>query len=224
MGERESRGESVNNTEMEPAARGRLHEAILAELEEKGFERIELLAVLSKVGVPERLFESSYDSVEACIFAAYDELTARLDTAVREACREQGERSAWPERVSAGLGALLDELAARPQMACVLVRSFPSLGPKAQARSQAFLESFGPLLAGGREASEIGAELPSEVEMLATGAAEAILFEEVSSGRTAELPRLGPSILFSVLVPFLGPVAAATEIKKAQHRREQPGS
>jgi hypothetical protein len=204
----------VNNTELELAARGRLHETILAELDEKGFERIELLAVLWKVGVSEHLFESSYDDLEGCVFAAYDELTARLDTAVRDACRAMDATSDWPQRVSAGLGALLEALAARPQMTRVLVRSFPSLGPRAQARSQAFLESFGPMLAEGRDASELGAELPGEVEMLATGAAEAIVFEEVESGRAEGLPTMLPSIVFSVLVPFIGPVRAGAEMER----------
>jgi hypothetical protein len=206
----------VNNTKMEPAARGRLHEAFLAELEEKGFERIELLPVLWKVGVQERDFDATYESVEECLFAAYDELTARLDTAVREACRAKGEGSDWPERISAGLGTLLEELAERPQMARALIRAFPSIGPAAQARSQAFLESFGPMLAGGREESEAGAELPAEVEMLATGAVEAILFEEIEAGRAEELPLLLPSLLFSAIVPFVGPARAAEEMEKVR--------
>jgi hypothetical protein len=206
----------VNNTQMEPAARGRLHEAILTDLEEKGFERIELLPVLCKVGMQERDFEASYESVEECLFAAYDELTSQLDTTVREACRAKGDGSDWPGRVSAGLGALLDELAQRPQMASALIRAFPSIGPAAQARSQAFLESFGPMLAGGRGESEAGTELPAEVEMLATGAVEAILFEEIEAGRTEKLPLLLPSLLFSALVPFVGPARAAEEMEKAR--------
>jgi hypothetical protein len=201
---------------MEAGARGRLHAAILAELEEKGPEGIELPRVLWNVGLSEHNFEASYEGVEACLFAAYDELTAHLDTVVREACRANKKKSSWPERVSAGLDALLKELAARPQMARALLRSFPSLGPRAQARSQAFLESFGPMLAGGREASEIGADLPSEVEMLATGAAEAILFEEVESGRAESLPAMLPSLVFSLLVPFLGPADAAAEMEKVR--------
>jgi hypothetical protein len=206
----------VNNTQIEAAARGRLHEAILSELGEKGHEGIELPAVLWKVGVEERDFEATYETVEDCLFAAYDELTAHLDTTVREACQAQGASADWAERVGAGLGALLEELAERPQAARALLRAFPSIGPRAQARSQAFLESFGPMLAAGREASDLRTELPSEVEMLATGAAEAIIFEEVESGRTADLPALLPSLVFSVIVPFVGPARAATEMEKVR--------
>jgi hypothetical protein len=206
----------VNNTQIEAAARGRLHEAILVELVEKGHDGIELPAVLWKVGVEERDFEATYESVEDCLFAAYDELTSNLDATVREACQAQGASADWAERVGAGLGALLEELAERPLAARALLRAFPSIGPRAQARSQAFTESFGPMLAAGREASEVGTELPGEVEMLATGAAEAIVFEEVESGRAEDLPALLPSLLFSVIVPFVGPASAAVAMEKAR--------
>jgi AcrR family transcriptional regulator len=206
----------MNNTKLEAADRRRLHEAMLSELEEKGFERIELLHVLGAARIPEHNFEASYDSVEECIFAAYDEQAELLDSAVREACRGRGDGAPWPDRVSAGLEALLDALASRPQIARAVLRAFPTVGPRARGRSQAFTESFGPLLAGGRDAAEPGTELPREVEMLAAGAAEAIIFEEVESGRAEDLRTMFPSILFSVLVPFLGPSRAGEEMNKAR--------
>jgi AcrR family transcriptional regulator len=208
----------MNNTEIGAAARRRLHEAMLAELEAKGFERIELSRVVGSVGVPEAAFEASYESVEACVFDAYDEQTALLDSAVREACRGQGEGAPWTERVSAGLDAMLEALAARPRMARAVLCSFPSIGPRAQARAQAFTESFGPMLAGGRAAAGPEAELPREVEMLATGAVEAIVFERVAAGRAKELRAMLPALLFSVLVPFLGPERATEEMEKARRR------
>jgi hypothetical protein len=206
----------LNNTEIEAGARRRLHEAMLAELEENGFGQINLLAVLWKAGVQERDFEATYDGIEACLFAAYEELTAELDAAVREACRAKGEEADWVERIGAGLGALLEELAERPQMARALLRSFPAIGPKAQARSQAFLESFAPMLSGGRAESEAGDELPAEVELLATGAVEAIVFEEVGAGRAEDLPTMLPSLLFSAIVPFVGPERASVETDKVR--------
>ena len=107
------------------------------------------------------------------------------------------------------------ELACRPGLARVLTRSFPAIGPAAHARYQAFVEGFAPLLEEGRELSGMGAELPAEVELLAAGAAEAIVFEEIEAGRVESLPALGPAILFSVLVPFLGPEAASAEMARA---------
>jgi AcrR family transcriptional regulator len=214
----------MNNTEIEAAARRRLHLTMLAELEEKGFERIELSRVLRTVGVPEPTFEARYETVEDCVFDAYDEQAALLDSAVRDACRGEGGGAPWTARVSAGLDAMLEALAASPQMARAVLYSFPSIGPRAQARAQAFTESFGPMLAGGRAASGPDAELPREVELLATGAVEAIVFEKVESGRAEELPAMLPALVFSVLVPFLGPDRAAEEMERVRRNRGGDGA
>ena len=64
----------------------------------------------------------------------------------------------------------------------------------------------------------MAAELPGEVELLAVGAAEAIVFEQIQAGRTARLGELGPEILFSVLVPFVG-TAAASAAMEAERRQ-----
>lgn len=206
---------------MEPVARELLLESVLRELAESGRKSLSLQKALAQADVSAAEFAADYADLDACLDAAYDELTARIATAVRVGCRSGGGgpfpgAGDWPTAVRGGVEALLAELAADPPLTRTLVRAFPSLGNQAQARYQSFVEGFAPLLSAGREASGAAEELPASVEMLAVGAAEAIVFEEVASGRTTELPRLLPSILFSVLVPFLGPVGAAAEMEKAQ--------
>jgi AcrR family transcriptional regulator len=197
---------------MEQAARERLLEAMLAELAQAGYKGMKLADVLTLSGVAEADFKAEFPDKDSCLFAAYEQLTERLVRRTARSCAAGGD---WPQRVSCGLSALLDELAARPPMARVAVRVFPSIGPQAHARYQGFVEGFAPLLEGGREFSEIGEELPAEVEMLAVGAAEAIVFDEIEAGRAAQLPALGPAILFSLLVPFLGPERASAEMQRA---------
>lgn len=198
----------MNNTEIGAGERARLHDAILAELANQGLEGIRLDHVLERAGVSAADFASNYEGVEDCLAEAYASLTGRLDRVVREACRAAGADGDWAARVRAGIGALLDELAGDPVRAMALVHSFPASGQRAQARFQAFVESFAPLLEGGRAAAGLDAELPGEVETLAVGAVEAIVFEEVVSGRAAGLRDLAPAVTFSVLVPFIGPSRA----------------
>jgi hypothetical protein len=107
-------------------------------------------------------------------------------------------------------------------MAEALARSFPSIGPAAQRRYQAFVEGLAPLLAEGRQAPGVACELPGEVEMLAVGAAEAIVFEAIQDGRTVGLAALTPEVLFSLLVPFLG-ARAAGEAMEAERARVAEG-
>jgi AcrR family transcriptional regulator len=200
---------------MQPAARDRLFEAMLGELDERGYGAMRVDEALSGAGVSRADFAAEFSDKDACLFAAYEQLAARLARKTTEGCARGDE---WPTRVQRGLEALLEELAAAPAAARVAVRAFPSISPEARARYQDFVEGFAPLLREGREFAEAGAELPREVEMFAVGAAEAIVFEEIEAGRAKQLPALGPAILFSVLAPFLGAEAASAEMRRAEER------
>jgi AcrR family transcriptional regulator len=200
---------------MQPAARERLLEAMLSELGEQGYGAMSVAEALSGAGVSRADYEAEFADKDACLFAAYAQLTERLARRTAEGCALGGE---WPARVRRGLEALLAELAAAPAMARVAIRAFPAIGPEARARYQDFVEGFASLLREGREFSGTAEELPAEMEMLAVGAAEAIVFEEIEAGRAAQLPAMGPAILFSVLVPFLGPEAASAEMDRARQQ------
>jgi len=185
--------------------RERLYEAILAELVDRGYEGVTLTDALDRAGISSAVFETEFRDRDSCLFAAYDELTERL---IRKATANCGRNDEWPERIRSGLEALLDEFAAQPEMAQVLFRSFPAIRPVAYQRYMEFLETFTQPLREGRALSELDEEPPGEIEMLAIGAAEAVVFHEIEAGRAAALPALAPSILFSLLVPFMGPERA----------------
>lgn len=204
---------------MRPAVRERLFEVTLGEFGEKGRGGMSLDAVLAIVELSAEEFSAEFADLDACLDAAYDGLTVRFEHAVRSGCGAgpPDTEAPWPDRVRGGLASLLAELAKEPLRARTLIRAYPALGNHAQARYQSFVDGFAPLLTPGRDFSGIADQLPASVEMLAVGAVEAILFEEVASGRTEALPALLPSLLFSLLVPFLGPGAAAIEMEKAQH-------
>lgn len=195
----------------------RLLEAMLEELVEKGYPGVEVEAAVRRAHLGGAEWSVMFPDKDACLVAAFEQLTEQLRAAIGAGCATGHD---WPERVAGGLRALLAELSGRAPMTEALARSFPAIGPAAQARYQAFVESLAPLLAEGREFSSLGAELPGAVELLAVGSAEAIVSEQIQAGRTAGLTALGPEILFSVLVPFVGPAVAAAEMEKM--RAAQP--
>jgi hypothetical protein len=193
--------------------RARLLEAMLEELVEKGYREVEVEGALERAQLGGEDWSALFVDKDACLVAAFDQLTDQLRVAIVEGCARGSD---WPSRVAGGLGVLLMRLAARAQMAEALARTFPSIGPAAQARYQAFVESLAPLLADGRDFSASAEDLPGEVELLAVGAAEAIVFEQIQAGRTAALAEIGPEILFSILVPFVGAARAAAEMDRAR--------
>ena len=208
---------------MEPAVRERLLETVLVELDDKGREAMSVAEVLRSADVAEAEFAAEYADLDTCLDAAYERLTIQLDAAVQVGCATGGDyfgvtKPEWPQRVRAAIEALLAELP-QPPTAQALTRAYPSLGPAQQARYQGFVERFTAALRLRREMAGLDGELPGEVDALAVGAAEAIVFEEIAAGRAEALPGMTPSILFSVLVPFLGPGAASAEMEKAQQPR-----
>lgn len=197
---------------MEPSRRERLQRAMLLELAEKGYSKLSVADALAAAGVAREEFEREFGDKDACLFSAYDSLADGMIERMTAGCDPDRP---WPERVRAGLVTLLAELAADPPMARVLTRSFPGIRPATYQRYVDLLSRLVPLVEEGREHSGLAEELPDEVELLAVGAAEAIVYNEVDSGRAERLPKLMPEILFSILVPFIGPDRAADEMRSA---------
>jgi AcrR family transcriptional regulator len=196
--------------------RSELLEMMLDELAEKGYSDFAVEAALQRSGVTEAAFKAEFADKDGCLFAAYEQLSAEL---IERSCGSCEASESWPERVRYGLTVLLAEIAARPDRARVLTRVFPAIRPAAYERYSAFLQGFVAYMREGREYSEDGEELPDEVELLAVGAAESLIFAEIDAGRAEELPKMMPEILFSVLVPFLGPDRAADEMRSATAAR-----
>ncbi|HEX3733555.1 MAG TPA: hypothetical protein VHU86_00225 [Solirubrobacterales bacterium] len=199
-------------TTMAKSERARLLEAMLEEMAEKGYREVEVEGAMQRAGIGDRECLAEFDNRDACLFAAYEHLAERLIESATACCDSSVE---WPERVRSGLVSLLDTLAARPELTKAVVRTFPAIRPEAYAQYLRLLEGFAPFFAEGRAFSGAGDELPDQVEMLAVGAAEAIIFDEIMAERTAQLPALLPSILFSVLVPFVGPDRASAAMRSA---------
>lgn len=197
---------------METAQREGLFWGLMAELAEKGYRDTTVTAPLREAGISMAEFEAEFGDKDGCLFAAYDFLTELTLRAATADCDPEQE---WPERVQHGLRVLLDAIASEPHMAKAMTRSFPGIRPRAYERYVGLLERFVPYVQEGREYSGVKEELPGEVELLAVGAAEAIIFGEVDAGRAERLPKMMPEILFSVLVPFMGPDRAADEMKTA---------
>ncbi|HEX3733553.1 MAG TPA: hypothetical protein VHU86_00215 [Solirubrobacterales bacterium] len=197
---------------MDEAARQRLFDAILLELAERGYEGAIVEDALVAAGISQAEYDIAFGDKDACLSAAYGQLTQRLIDTATAPCRSNDD---WPERIRRGLEALLGELACQPRATWVAMRSFPAIRPAAHRRYMSFLETFAGFFSEGREFAGSPESLPSQVEMLAVGAAEAIIFDEVEAGRAADLPELMPAILFSVLVPFLGPEQAAAAWREA---------
>lgn len=185
--------------------RQRLLEAMLGELEEKEYPAIEVGAAAERACLESDDWSSWFPDKKSCVLAALDQFCGELRAAAWEGSQTGGP---WPTRVAAGLRALLGRVAEQSARAEGLAGALAALGSDGQARYQAFVESLAAFLCDGRRYAGMEVELPGSVELLAVGAGEALVYEQIRAGRTSHLQQLVPDIVFTVLVPIVGPEEA----------------
>lgn len=118
-------------------------------------------------------------------------------------------------QVEAGLRALLDALAADPELAEAALAEGEDEGRDYWPYREA-LEGFTPLLE--RAAAESGEELeplPSAARAVVAGLA-AVIFREIDEGRREGLPALLPELVFLTLNPLAGPEVAAEAMRRCE--------
>lgn len=197
---------------LDSGLRESLLRSLLLELDQHGHEALELRSVCDKAGISEAEFEAEFGDLDKGLFAAYEQLSDRL---LERARSSSAQESVWPEKVRAGLAAVLSAIAENPRLARVATRGFPAIGPAAYGLYVGLVDRFAALMAEGRDSAAVEERLPVEVDLMAVGAAESLIFTEIIAGNADRLPAMLPDILFSLLVPFLGPERASEEMQSA---------
>jgi AcrR family transcriptional regulator len=195
-------------------ARERIILSAIAAMAEKSYEDLTIADIVDGAKLSRTTFYEEFEGKEECVLAAYDWAIDYVLHRV-ESAYQSGASESWPEGVRAGLDAFLRVLAETPEISRAIALEVPTAGPAAHARFRAAVERFLPFFEPGIEFSERGEQLPTSVGMMAIGGAEAIIFDEVAGGRAEKLPEIMPSILFTMLVPYLGPEDAADEMHAA---------
>ena len=177
---------------------------------ENGFESVAVADVVDRAGVSRTTFYELFESKDECLCAAYDRV---IDVLVAYVSRAYEGDGPWPLKSRRALRACLEAYSVEPEVARMATVEVPAAGPEAQRRYHDGVGQFRPLFSEGRKYAESDI-LPPDLELMAVGGAEAIIFDEVVAGRTKELPTLLPDILFAVLVPYVGPEAAKAEVRR----------
>lgn len=179
----------------------------------KGYEATTVGDVVEYAGVSRETFEAMFADKEACFLEAYD---AVFDVVIAHvtAAFEAASDEPWPERIAAGLGALIELLAMEADIARMAMVEATAAGDDARERYRAMFTRFTPFLEEGRTYSGQGEGLPADTARFAVGGAASLIFDEVRAGRGPELKRILPDLVFAVLMPYLGPEAAEDEMRR----------
>jgi AcrR family transcriptional regulator len=193
--------------------RERLLEAMLRVAAAKGYEATTVDDVIEVAGVDRPTFEQMFGDKATCFLEAYDAVFDVLVAHVT-ASFESAADEPWPERIAAGLRALVQLLANEADIARLSMVEVTAAGDDARARYRSALARFTPFLEEGRDYSSQAEELPADTARFAIGGATSMIFDEIRAGRGPELERILPDLVFAVLMPYLGPEEAEDEMRR----------
>jgi AcrR family transcriptional regulator len=207
--------ESEGNHSQGPGERSRQRARIfdaLAELcAEKGYPAVTVADIVARAHTSRTTFYGLFGDKEACFLAAYDAVLARFLGDVSSACLRPG--LSWPEQIRIGLETILSFGAAEPLFTRMCQIDMLSAGPAARERYSSGLRVLASFVDSGRAQAPDGEHVPAGVATSLVGGVALVIRDEIRAGRTNDLPRLLPNLLYPVLVPYVGQDRALAEAR-----------
>lgn len=189
-----------------------------ATIAERGYSGTSVADVIKRAGVSRKTFYAQFTDKEDCFLTIYDEQVGRLHALVRDAFDAQDE---WASALRAGLTALLTALAYDPAVARLCFVDVLAAGPQAaEARNAAMreLEAILELGRGGDVTAGDGEPTPRTLGRSMVGGLGEVLYQEIVAGRAEQLPALLPELMYALVLPFEGRVAAERELTRTPRR------
>lgn len=189
--------------------RRRILEATAELVAEQGYAETTIEQIVRQARVGYATFYKHYADKDEAFLALLDAAVERTLYVVEEAYdREDGP---WPDKVGAGLGALLKIAGEHPNVARACMAEAPTAGPEAAVRHEAALKRFLPLLRPGRELNPRGDRLPANLEETLAGGVLWVINQRLIADGPDRLRALLPEALEFLLRPYVGEEEAARE-------------
>jgi AcrR family transcriptional regulator len=168
---------------------------------EHGYGKTTIAHITGAAKISRRTYYENFSNKEDCFRAAYE---VSLDYLRKTMLGAAGAEQEWPEHVRAGLDALLQSLAAHPDLATFFLIAPPSVGDSIAARHHlAMRELVTALITGPPAPPDSDEPSDTQAEALAGGLSRLIV-RKVSAGEAEGLPELLPGLVELVLRPFIG--------------------
>jgi AcrR family transcriptional regulator len=176
----------------------------------KGYKNTSVADVIEEAETSRTTFYKYFEDKHDCFLAAYQMLVEEVFSEVVANC--DGE-APWMDRMTDGLSTIVDRFAGDPELAKTAVVEVAAAGADARKLHYEAISRFTSYLDAGRELSP-GKELPENISLMSAGAVSGLIFDELLAGRADQLPDRLPDLLFAMLVPYVGPQAAAAEMRR----------
>jgi AcrR family transcriptional regulator len=177
---------------------------------ERGYRNVTVADIVKAAAVARARFYENFSSKEDCFLTVYEQAAEAIVENVAQACSESIE--GFPERVTAGIAALLEAIEADPLLARACVVEGPAVGPAINGRFEKLIGDFAALLRSGRGGAG-SSELPESVEETVVGGLYWFLYHAMIEKRPRKITQLRPQLVEFSLIPFIGDEAAAAAAK-----------
>lgn len=188
--------------------RERLIAGLAEAIAENGYSGTTIAHITRHAAVSRRTFYEHFSSKDECFVAAYDTVMEELRGRVSAAFEAAGD---WPHAVKAGIGAMLEFLAAEPHLARLCMVEALVAGPVVVERYDAAIQSFVPYFQSGRDGRppDVLARLSPTTEEALVGGMVSLISRRIIAGKAEELEELLPDLVEFTLTPYLGSAEAA---------------
>ena len=165
---------------------------------ERGYADLGVDEIIAGAGMSPRTFYANFRGKEDALLAAIESIGAQMSAAALPAFRRHQD---WSIGVRAGIGALLNFLAARPALAHLILVEAHTAGAAALARRDDALKGLGAMLAPGWSASSEAIRVaPWAIAMAGYHVGRRTVLDSGPEG----LAGMAPVLTFLALAPFLG--------------------
>ena len=211
--------------------RARMLGALVEVTREHGAARVTVAHIVARSGVSRRTFYEMFQDRDACFMAALELALERGAARVIPAFEDAaggGAGARWRERVRAGLGALLEFLDDEPGLGGLCVVETLSASPEALRRRAEIVRAFVDAVHAGRREARAGLTPTRLTAEGVVGGVLGVLYARFAERDPRPMLRLLNPLMAMIVLPYLGPTAAARETARpaprARPRSQRPAS
>lgn len=195
--------------------RARVLDAVGHVVAERGLRGATVAAVAGRAQVSRATFAELFDSVDDCFVALLDEMLERATVSIGEAFERHAR---WSEGVLGGLEALLVFLDSEPVSArACLLESVAAPPPALEARTRV-LARIGSFVDRARAELSLERQPPPAMSAATIASVFGMLRKRLLSGEAPPFIALLSQLAEIVIMPYLGPTAAASAGRKGEDR------
>jgi AcrR family transcriptional regulator len=244
--DRRSNGSALGRAGVPDLQRARMIASLVEVARERGAARVTVAHVVARSGVSRRTFYEMFADRDACFLAALELAiergAARVIPAFEGAGRARADAAGvvvgggavagggarWRERIRAGLAALLEFLDDEPGLGGLCVVETLSACPEAVRRRTEVVRAFVDALDAGRREARAGLAPTRLTAEGVVGGVLGVLYSRFAEPDPKPMLRLLNPLMAMIVLPYLGPTAAAKETARhaprARPRSQRPAS